>query len=337
MFTEVLFADDQIPWEDEAENKKVQQEIAKELRSKMRNVNAAYKRNRRWFEKLLNSLTEQGVKVTPARTYSKAEQMMKQRKDFDVVIIDLTWTGDRRLTSRKEKEEAGLNLLDLISKQNKQGDRYTPVIAFSQQYKTSPNFVATILECGALPIQKEYSEVGHRTLAAAVKLLAKLRPAPTRTSRVVATPSPRKIFIGHGGSGLWKDLKRFLEDKLKLECDEFNSVAVAGLMTTERLDTMMANAAFAFLIMTAEDEMADKSFRARSNVIHELGLFQGKLGRHRAIVLVEEECSEFSNIAGLSHINFPRGNIKGCFKQIKGVLQREKVLPPTPRKRQVSR
>jgi predicted nucleotide-binding protein len=34
-------------------------------------------------------------------------------------------------------------------------------------------------------------------------------------------------------------------------------------------------------------------------VIHEAGLFQGKLGFARAIVLLEQDCNEFSNIAGL--------------------------------------
>ena len=51
---------------------------------------------------------------------------------------------------------------------------------------------------------------------------------------------------------------------------------------------MMSQAGFAFLIMTAEDEMADSSVQARPNVIHEVGLFQGKLGPRRAIVLIEE-------------------------------------------------
>ena len=72
---------------------------------------------------------------------------------------------------------------------------------------------------------------------------------------------------------------------------------------------MLDAAAFAFLIMTAEDEQAKGEFNPRMNVVHEAGLFQGRLGFERAIVLLEEDCQEFSNIAGLGKIRFPRGNI----------------------------
>ena len=35
------------------------------------------------------------------------------------------------------------------------------------------------------------------------------------------------------------------------------------------------------------------------NVIHEVGLFQGRLGANKAIILLEDGCEEFSNIQGL--------------------------------------
>jgi predicted nucleotide-binding protein len=45
---------------------------------------------------------------------------------------------------------------------------------------------------------------------------------------------------------------------------------------------MLDQARFAFLVMTAEDEQADGNHHARMNVIHEVGLFQGRLGFERA-------------------------------------------------------
>lgn len=38
-----------------------------------------------------------------------------------------------------------------------------------------------------------------------------------------------KVFIGHGHSAVWKDLKDFLQDRLHLPWDEFNRVPVAGV------------------------------------------------------------------------------------------------------------
>ena len=134
-----------------------------------------------------------------------------------------------------------------------------------------------------------------------------------------------KIFIGRGRSLLWRELKDFISDRLRLDWDEFNRGSAAGITTSERLHEMLDQASFAFLVMTAEDEHADASLHARENVIHEVGLFQGKLGRRRAIVLLEEGCKDFSNIGGLGQIRFPKGNISACFEEVRLVLERETI------------
>ena len=138
-----------------------------------------------------------------------------------------------------------------------------------------------------------------------------------------------RIFLGHGRSQEWRILKDFLQDRLGLEWDEFNREPTAGLSTKERLEKMLKQASFAFLVMTAEDERADGSKVARASVIHEVGLFQGRLGFERAIVLLEQGCEEFSNIVGTTQIRFPPGAIASTFEEIRRVLEREGVLPRT--------
>ena len=146
--------------------------------------------------------------------------------------------------------------------------------------------------------------------------------ARIKSAGMVAT----NVFVGHGRSALWRELKDFVEDRLHLPVDEFNSVPVAGIATSARLAELLDLSAFAFLIMTSEDEQLDGKIRARENVVHEVGLFQGRLGFPRAIVLLEEGCEEFSNINGLGQIRFPRGNIRAKFEDIRAVLQREKLV-----------
>lgn len=147
-----------------------------------------------------------------------------------------------------------------------------------------------------------------------------------RASDMQIETKPKHIFIGHGRSTVWRNLKDFLQDRLQLPYDEFNRESVAGIATKERLEEMLENASFAFLIMTAEDEHADETFHARENVIHEIGLFQGKLGFKKAIVLLEEGCKEFSNITGLGQIRFPKNNISAVFEDIRRVLEREGII-----------
>jgi hypothetical protein len=134
------------------------------------------------------------------------------------------------------------------------------------------------------------------------------------------------VFIRHGRSPVWKDLKDFIQDRMRLPWDEFNRVPVAGFTNIARLSQMLDEAAIAFLIMTAEDEQADGKQHARQNVIHEAGLFQGRLGFEKAIVLLENGCEEFSNVQGLGQIRFPAGNISAVFEEIRRVLEREGLV-----------
>ena len=134
------------------------------------------------------------------------------------------------------------------------------------------------------------------------------------------------IFIGHGRSQQWRELKDFITERLRLPVDEFNRVPVAGITNIQRLQQMLDQAAIALLVMTAEDETSEGRLRARQNVIHEVGLFQGRLGFTKAIVLLEEDCEAFSNIAGLGQIRYPSGRINAIFEQVREVLEREGVL-----------
>lgn len=158
-------------------------------------------------------------------------------------------------------------------------------------------------------------------------LAAQIDPEPETAPSLSSPESRNRIFIGHGGSAVWRDLRDLLKDRLGLPVDEFNRVPVAGTTAVERLEEMLSSACLAFLVMTAEDEDKEGKARARQNVVHEVGLFQGRLGFHKAIVLLEDGCDEFSNITGLSQIRFPKGNIEAKSEEVRRVLQREGLIP----------
>jgi predicted nucleotide-binding protein len=150
--------------------------------------------------------------------------------------------------------------------------------------------------------------------------IEQLRPARALQEGQEMTATGKKIFIGHGRSLVWLELKNFLQDDLHLAVDEFNRVSTAGIATSNRLEQMLDDAAFAFLILTAEDEATDGKLHARENVVHEAGLFQGRLGFTKAILLLEETCEKFSNIEGLGYIPFTTGKIRAAFEDIRKVL-----------------
>lgn len=137
-----------------------------------------------------------------------------------------------------------------------------------------------------------------------------------------STPMPT-VFIGHGRSQAWRDLKDHLHDKHGFPIAAYETGARAGHTIRDILEEMVGRSSFAILVMTGEDEQADGVLRARQNVIHEAGLFQGRLGFARAILLLEEGVDEFSNVAGVQYIRFSKGNIKETFGEILATLRRE--------------
>lgn len=146
-----------------------------------------------------------------------------------------------------------------------------------------------------------------------------LGPPPPGSARI-------SVFVGHGRSRVWLELKEFLEQRLTLPVIEFNRESAAGVATSERLAQMLSQSHFAFLVFTAEDPREDGSMHARENVIHEAGLFQGRLSFRKAIILLEDGCQEFSNIHGLGQIRFRRDDISSAFEEIRKVLEREGIV-----------
>jgi predicted nucleotide-binding protein len=132
-----------------------------------------------------------------------------------------------------------------------------------------------------------------------------------------------RIFIGHGHNPVWRDLKDHLSEKHAFKVKAYETGARAGHHIVDILKNAQRKTGFAVLVMTAENQDMDNILHARENVIHEIGLFQGKLGTERAIVLLEEGCIPFSNLAGVQYIPFSKGNIKETFGEILATIRRE--------------
>jgi hypothetical protein len=143
-------------------------------------------------------------------------------------------------------------------------------------------------------------------------------PAPKKP-----LPDPPTIFIGHGGSSQWRDLKDHLHEKHAYPVEAYEIGARAGHAIRDVLNDMLSKSSFAILVMTGEDQTPDGGMRTRQNVVHEAGLFQGRLGFARAIVLLEKGVEEFSNIHGIDQIRFDKERIKETFGDVVATIRRE--------------
>ncbi len=111
------------------------------------------------------------------------------------------------------------------------------------------------------------------------------------SSRVVQPKSSSRVFIVHGHDNEAKEtVARYIEN-LGLKVVILNEQANRGKTIIEKFESFAEDAAFAVVLLTPDDLGSPKSdpqntkFRARQNVIYELGFFNGKLGRNRVCAL----------------------------------------------------
>ncbi|BBH19808.1 hypothetical protein Back11_11530 [Paenibacillus baekrokdamisoli] len=151
-------------------------------------------------------------------------------------------------------------------------------------------------------------------------------PTPPHQVSISTIPKPQSVFIGHGRSKLWARVKTFLHDDYGINSFSFESETHVGESIIPVLQNFLERATFAILILTAEDETAEGKIRARQNVVHEAGLFQGKLGFNKVVILRQDGLDDFSNVDGLQYIGFSGENIEQAFYEIQRVLKREGII-----------
>jgi predicted nucleotide-binding protein len=89
---------------------------------------------------------------------------------------------------------------------------------------------------------------------------------------------------------------------------------------------MLDNSRFAFLVMTGEDKVEEGGLHARMNVVHEIGLFQGRLGTEYAVVLRRRDTELFSNLDGINRLDYERGHLRDLEDEIRRLLVARGVM-----------
>lgn len=153
-----------------------------------------------------------------------------------------------------------------------------------------------------------------------------LKPTSTSTRKAAEKPTQQKVFIGHGRSKLWARLQVFLKDELHVDTVSYESESRVGESIVPILEKILNQSTYAVLVLTAEDQTEEGTKRARQNVIHEAGLFQGRLGFDKVILLVQRGIEGFTNVDGLQHIPFSDENIEETFYQLQRAMKQKGII-----------
>jgi predicted nucleotide-binding protein len=161
-----------------------------------------------------------------------------------------------------------------------------------------------------------YQEFFRRGLPKTISMLEGLiqRLEEKRDDLAGAGPSPRirseptlsrRVFVVHGHDEAVKQTVARTLERLDLEPIILHELPDRGRTVIEKLEAE-TDVAFAVVLMTADDLGGPKTTppgsyrpRTRQNVLVELGLFLGKLGRSRVSVLFEPDVEMPSDYAGV--------------------------------------
>ncbi|MER7009711.1 PfkB family carbohydrate kinase [Dactylosporangium sp. NPDC000555] len=132
---------------------------------------------------------------------------------------------------------------------------------------------------------------------------------------------PPGVFIAHGGSSDWLAVKELIETELGLPVHFFERQTWGSVAVTEALEANLALCSFAVCVLTVEDLTAEGKRFARQNVVHEIGLFQGRYGFDRVAVLAEDGCDYVPELAAPYSISFPRNGIQSAFWKVRRILK----------------
>jgi predicted nucleotide-binding protein len=139
------------------------------------------------------------------------------------------------------------------------------------------------------------------------------KPAKAEAVKERVAGANNRVFIVYGHDLAAREGLELMLHKMGLEPIVLANLPTAGDTIIEKLERYLGehgDAGFACVLLTPDDEGhkagkgEEKRYRARQNVILELGMVLARLGRRRVLILIKESVEQPSDIAGLIYRPF---------------------------------
>jgi predicted nucleotide-binding protein len=195
-------------------------------------------------------------------------------------------------------------------------------IQHGHQFKCQDGEIFAVFNTGTVSCQGKSTELSKAVKAwKPAKAIAHTVPAE---KAAVATGPDKRVFIVYGHDTASRDGLELVLRRMGLEPIVLANLSAAGDTIIEKLEHYLkdhGNVGFACALLTPDDEgyktgkPEEKKYRARQNVILELGMILAKLGRQRVVILTKDSVEHPSDIAGLIYRPF-----KERVDEVKGML-----------------
>ena len=176
------------------------------------------------------------------------------------------------------------------------------------QLRLTNGSIVNIFDSGTVDLQGVANEKVEALFSAPAARVVTLVAAPT--------PPKRKVFVVYGHDQTARAQLEATLLRWGLEPLILDQLPTEGQTVIEKLESAMEEVDFAIVLATPDDEgyrvghPDEKAFRARQNVVLEMGMLLAKLGRENVAILLktQEEMERPSDINGLIYVPF-RDNI----------------------------
>ena len=166
------------------------------------------------------------------------------------------------------------------------------------QLKLKNGAIVNVFDSGTFNVQGRNQEAVKAALGTAL---------PER-----AAPANMKVFVVYGHDEKVRNELEVMLRRWGLEPLILDQLPSEGQTIIEKLEKYTAEGNFAVVLATPDDEgnragrQDEKAFRARQNVVLELGMLLAKLGRKRVAILLKQQdkMERPSDIQGLIYIPF---------------------------------
>lgn len=134
----------------------------------------------------------------------------------------------------------------------------------------------------------------------------------TEAIKTTSVAPPKKVFVVYGHDHNARTQLEALLLRWNIEPLILDQLPSEGQTVIEKLESYTQKAQYAIILATPDDEghtankPDEKQFRARQNVVLELGMLLAKLGRSKVAILIKDQKSmeKPSDISGLVYIPF---------------------------------
>lgn len=178
------------------------------------------------------------------------------------------------------------------------------------QFKCEGGEIFVVYGTGTISCQGKPSELSKAVKAYRPSKAA--RAAPAKPVEAIGGPDKR-VFIVYGHDTVARDALELVLRRMGLEPIVLASLPASGDTIIEKLEHYLkehGNVGFACVLLTPDDQghragkLEEIKYRARQNVILELGMVLARLGRGRVAILTKESVEHPSDIAGLIYRSF---------------------------------